>query len=67
MASKEIKSELKSARDSIQNKDYNAVLKHCKVDSTNRPLYKLSLRGFQKSGTKHGFFLGRCKVGQDKL
>ncbi|CAB3986085.1 tetratricopeptide repeat 37, partial [Paramuricea clavata] len=39
MASKEIKNELKSARESIQNKDYHAALKHCKavlkLDKTN--------------------------------
>ena len=31
MAAKEIKSELKSARDAIQNKDFQTALKHCKV------------------------------------
>ena len=31
MAAKEVKSELKSARDAIQNKDYQTALKHCKV------------------------------------
>ncbi|XP_028406847.1 tetratricopeptide repeat protein 37-like [Dendronephthya gigantea] len=31
MASKEVKNELKSARESIQNKDYHAALKHCKA------------------------------------
>jgi hypothetical protein len=41
MASKEIKNELKSARESLQNKDYHAALKHCKVRSVNRPLLKL--------------------------
>jgi hypothetical protein len=39
MASKEVKNELKSARDSIQNKDYHAALKHCKVRNMNGPLH----------------------------
>ena len=51
MASKEIKNELKSARDSIQNKDYNAALKHCKVYNTNKPFNMLSLCGLQQSCT----------------
>ena len=63
MASKEVKNELKSARDSIQNKDYHEALKHCKVRRINRAfrcLFSAEVR------SENGFFLcilGRSEVG----
>lgn len=36
MSSKEVKTELKSAREAIKNKEYKEALKHCKVNISAR-------------------------------
>lgn len=36
MSSKEVKSELKSAREAIKNKEFKEALKHCKVNISQR-------------------------------
>lgn len=36
MSSKEVKTELKSAREAIKNKEFKEALKHCKVNISER-------------------------------